>query len=91
MTLIKDKKKFFSYSLLIIFGVFVGLAVLFSEVFQTPVKNSIEIAQNVKLFKLNYLDQFSKITLKNKSGEFVFEKNNELRPVQFLSINSTHH
>jgi hypothetical protein len=77
MTLIKDKKKFFSYSLLIIFGVFVGLAVLFSEVFQTPVKNSIEIAQNVKLFKLNYLDQFSKITLKNKSGEFVFEKNND--------------
>lgn len=57
----------------------VCLASIFSNIFQAPIKSGSEIIEQAKLFATNDLDKVYKISLKNKSGEYIFErKENDL-------------
>lgn len=69
-----QKRKIASNLILFLFFILVSLASLFSDIFQTPVKTVNEVMEQAKLFSSADLSQISKISLKNKSGEYLFER-----------------
>ena len=69
-----QKRKFASNFILLLFLVFVGLAGFFSHIFQSPIKNAKDMIEQAKLFTATDLSQTKRISLKNKSGEFLFER-----------------
>jgi hypothetical protein len=68
------KRNLASNIILFLFFALVSLAANFSEIFQTPIKTASEMIEQTKLFTAVDLDQIKRISLKNKSGEYVFEK-----------------
>ena len=70
-----SKRKIASNIILLLFFVVVVSAAFFSEMFQNHVKTGKQMIEQSKLFSNSDLSQIEKITLKNKSGEFVFERN----------------
>ena len=86
----KNTKKGISNVVALLFLVFVGLSIFFTEIFQAPIKNSIELAQSVKLFPRNELNSITKITLKNKTGLFIFDRSigNEISPWKMITPRS---
>lgn len=77
-----QKKKYLSNLALIAFTLFVISAVIFSNLFKTSEFNSNNIAKNLKLFTPNEIININKVVLKNKSGEYTFEKDisNQVAP-----------
>ena len=82
-----QKRKIASNLILFLFLVFVSLAVIFSDIFQNPHKNGKEIIDQAKLFTTPNLESIKQITLKNKSGEYKFERieNNNISPWHMVS------
>lgn len=66
--------KLTSNIVLFLFFILVAAAAGFSHLFQNPIKNGKQFIEQTKLFSSNNLALITKITLKNKSGEFVFER-----------------
>ncbi|MFA6236121.1 MAG: DUF4340 domain-containing protein [Bacteriovorax sp.] len=77
-----QKRKFASNLVIILFFLLVGLAALFSDIFQTPVKTAAQAIEATKLFTSADLKLIKRISLKNKSGEYIFERkeNNQISP-----------
>lgn len=69
-----QKRKFASNIILFLFLILVATASIFSDIFQSPIKSSSEIIEQAKLFSINDLFTIVRIKLKNKSGEYEFEK-----------------
>lgn len=69
-----QKRKFASNLILFLFFILVSLAALFSDIFQTPVKTGSELIEQAKLFTANDLSKIHRLSLKNKSGEYIFER-----------------
>lgn len=76
------KRKIISNLVLVLFFILVGTAALLTDIFQNPVKNSAQVIEQVRLFSANDLLSINKLTLKNKSGEYTFERNpnNQISP-----------
>ncbi len=71
-----NRKKWVSNSLLLVFTVLVIFSGFLSEMLKAPIKNSSEIIEQSLVFKNKELDLVNKISLKNKAGEFIFERAN---------------
>lgn len=69
-----QKRKLASNLILFLFFILVSLAALFSDIFQTPIKTASEVIEQAKLFSASDLTQIKRISLRNKSGEYVFER-----------------
>jgi hypothetical protein len=82
-----QKRKFASNLILFLFFVLVSLAALFSDIFQSPIKTGAEVIQQAKLFTSTDLEKVHRISLKNKSGEYIFERlqNNQISPWHMVS------
>lgn len=84
MSFIKASKKYeyLSNAILGLFLVLVVGAALLTDIFHPPTKSSFEVTGVVNLFKETELSPVTKISLKNKSGSFVFEKleKNQISP-----------
>lgn len=80
-----DKRKLASNFILFSFFILVALATLFSELFQKPIKTASEAIEQTKLFTGTDLGLIKRIALKNKSGEFIFERK-ELAPGAFWKM-----
>jgi hypothetical protein len=82
--LIKSSKKYeyLSNAVLGIFLLLIACAALLTDIFHTPIKSSIEVSGMSTLFKANDLNPIIKISLKNKSGNYIFEKleKNQISP-----------
>jgi len=70
-----SKRKIASNIILLLFSIVVAAAAFFSELFQNNLKTGKQMIEQSKLFSNSDLSRIEKITLKNKSGEFVFERN----------------
>lgn len=81
------KRKIISNLILFSFFILVSLAALFSNIFQKPVKTTAQVIEEAKLFTTSDLGSVNKITLKNKSGEYIFERNdnNAISPWHMVS------
>lgn len=75
-------RKIISNLVLILFFLLVGAAALLTQVFQNPLKNSGKVIEQVRLFTNNELSSIDKLILKNKSGEYTFERDpiNQITP-----------
>lgn len=71
-----QKKKWFSNFVLISFLFLVAATALLSNAFKTPVKNHNEFIEQSLVFNNKELENITNLTLKNKSGEFIFSKSN---------------
>lgn len=71
------KKKVISNLVLLLFVLLVGAAALLTDIFQNPLKNGGKVIEQVRLFTNNELSTVTKIVLKNKSGEYTFERDSE--------------
>ncbi len=69
------KRNFASNLILFLFFILVASASLFSDMFQNPIKTGKQMIEQSKLFTSSDLLNIQKISLKNKSGEFQFERN----------------
>jgi hypothetical protein len=80
-------RKIISNLILILFFLLVGAAALLTKVFQNPMKNGSQVIEQVRLFTNNELSTINKLTLKNKSGEYTFERNpkNQISPWHMTS------
>lgn len=89
MTSIRSSKKYeyLSNSILGLFFILLTGAALITDIFHTPTKSSIESDGLSTLFKASELDSIIKITLKNKSGTYVFDKidKNQISPWHMTS------
>lgn len=81
------KRQLASNLILFLFLLVVAAAALFSEIFQTPVKTGSQILEQARVFTMNDLSAIKRITLKNKTGEFIFERNpsNQSSPWHMIS------
>lgn len=70
-------KKLTSNLVMGLFIALVGVTTYLSVRFQRTVKNEHEIIEQIKLFNSRELENINKITLKNKSGEYIFERDRE--------------
>jgi hypothetical protein len=63
------------------------MAAIFSDLFQNPIKSTTDMIEQSKLFTTAELTQIKRIVLKNKSGEYIFERkeNNQVSPWHMLS------
>lgn len=68
------KRKFASNIVLFLFFILVSVAALFSDIFQNPIKTATEAIEQSKLFVGADLTLIKRISLKNKSGEYIFER-----------------
>jgi hypothetical protein len=89
VTFINTKKKY-EYLSNAILGVFLFLLIgsaLLTDIFHSPIKSSIEASGMATLFKTNDLLPVIKISLKNKSGIFIFERieKNQISPWHMTS------
>ncbi|MGZ3809001.1 MAG: DUF4340 domain-containing protein [Bacteriovorax sp.] len=77
-----SKRKLASNLVLFLFLILVSVAALLSDIFQNPVKTGAQIIEQAKLFASSDLEQIQRLSLKNKSGEYIFErnKNNQISP-----------
>lgn len=82
-----QKRKFVSNLILFLFFLLVSIAAFFSDIFQTPNKTGPEVIEQAKLFTSNDLEKMHRISLKNKSGEYIFERmqNNSISPWHMIS------
>ncbi|MDO9181558.1 MAG: DUF4340 domain-containing protein [Bacteriovorax sp.] len=82
-----QKRQIASNLILFLFFIVVSLAAIFSDLFQNPIKTGSEIIEQAKLFTSSDLGLVKNITLKNKSGEFAFERNenNQISPWHMVS------
>lgn len=69
-----QKRKLVSNFILFLFFVSVSLAAILSDILKAPVKTGIEVIEEAKLFSANELTNIRKISLKIKSGEYLFER-----------------
>lgn len=69
-----QKRKLASNLILFLFFLLVSFAALFSDIFQNPIKNGSGVILQDKLFSINDLAKIQRISLKNKSGEYLFER-----------------
>jgi hypothetical protein len=69
-----SKRKIASNIILLLFFIVVASAAFFSDLFQNHVKTGKQMIEQSKLFSDSDLSRIEKITLKNKTGEFVFER-----------------
>jgi hypothetical protein len=76
------KRKLISNLVLVLFFLLVGASALLTDIFQNPIKKGSQIIEEVRLFTNNELSAVTKIVLKNKSGEYTFERdtNNQISP-----------
>lgn len=77
-----NKRKLISNLVLLCFFLLVGAAALLTDIFQNPLKKGSPVIEQVRLFTNNDLSTVNKIVLKNKSGEFTFQRdpNNQISP-----------
>ncbi len=68
------KKKWLSNSVLAGFIVLVGATAFLSDALKTPVKSHNEFIEQALVFNNKELENITRIALKNKSGEYVFER-----------------
>lgn len=82
-----SKRKIASNVILFLFFILVGAAAMLSDMFQNPAKTGPQIIEQAKLFTANDLIQITKLSLKNKSGEYIFERNekNQISPWHMIS------
>lgn len=82
-----QKRKIASNLILFLFFILVSLAALFSDIFQNPIKTASEVIEQTRLFSAVDLGQIKRISLKNKSGEYIFEReeNNQISPWHMIA------
>lgn len=68
------KKKWLSNSVLVGFVVLVGSTAFLSDALKTPIKTHNEFIEQALVFNNKELDSVVRIALKNKSGEYIFER-----------------
>jgi hypothetical protein len=80
-------RKLASNIILILFFILVGVAGILSDIFQRPTKNGVQAIEQEKIFAPNYLNQIQRLSLKNKSGIYLFERNekNQISPWRMIS------
>lgn len=81
-----QKKKITSNIILFLFFILVAAAVTFSDIFQAPLKKNSDLTGQEKLFVASDLNLIKTILLKNKSGEFIFERSATNRPYSWHMI-----
>lgn len=76
------KRKLISNLVLLLFVMLVGASALLTDIFKNPIKSGSQVIEQVRLFTNNELSTINKIVLKNKSGEYAFERdpNNQISP-----------
>ena len=75
-----QKRKLASNLILFLFFIFVTIAALFSDIFQTPIKSVSQVIEQAQLFTTQNLELIKRISLKNKSGEYIFERDTSTQP-----------
>ena len=73
-----QKKKWLSNFILLSFLTLVGVTAFLSNAFKTPVKTHTEFIEQSLVFNNKELDKVIGLSLKNKSGEFLFERPNTI-------------
>jgi len=68
------QSKWASNTAIILFIALVGITAYLSVEFQRPIRNEHEIIEQTKLFNSKELEKIVRLTLKNKSGEYIFER-----------------
>lgn len=76
------KRNIISNIVLLLFVLLVGASALLTDIFKNPIKSGSQVIEQVRLFTNNELSTVTKIVLKNKSGEYTFERdpNNQISP-----------
>ncbi len=69
-----NKKKWLSNMVLLSFLLLVGATAFLSNAFKTPVKSHNEFIEQALVFNNKELEKVTRLTLKNKSGEYSFER-----------------
>lgn len=69
-----QKRKWFSNIVLASFLILVIGTMFLSNVFKTPVKGQQELIEQSLVFSNKELENITHLSLKNKSGEFTFER-----------------
>lgn len=69
-----QKKKWLSNSVLAGFIVLVGATAFLSDALKTPIKSHNEFIEQSLVFNNKELDNITRLALKNKSGEYIFER-----------------
>ncbi|MEA9355946.1 DUF4340 domain-containing protein [Bacteriovorax sp. PP10] len=69
-----EKRKLFSNLVLISFLALVVGTMFLSNIFKTPIKGQKEVIEQSLVFSNKELDNVTSLSLKNKSGEFTFER-----------------
>lgn len=89
MALIKSNKKYeyLSNVLIVVFLLLLSAAAILTDIFRTPIRSNIEASGIATLFKANELESINRISLKNKTGSYVFEKieKNQISPWHMTS------
>lgn len=68
------KKEILSNIVIVFFIALVGITAFLSNALQTPIKKNSELVDQAKLFNQKELESIIRISLKNKSGEYIFER-----------------
>jgi hypothetical protein len=69
-----SKKKLTSVIFNVLFIIIVVSGIFLTDIFKSSIKNSKQILDQTLLFASDDLGQMTKLTIKNKNGEFIFEK-----------------
>lgn len=69
-----DKKKWLSNVVLVAFLLLVGATAFLSDLLKTPVKSHNEFIEQSLVFNNKELESITRLSLKNKSGEYIFER-----------------
>lgn len=72
--LTSKKRKWFSNIILVFFLILVVSTMYLSNIFKTPIKGQQELIEQSLVFKNKELENVTRLSLKNKSGEFIFER-----------------
>jgi hypothetical protein len=72
----QQKKKWFSNVVLLSFLLLVGITVFFTDAFKSQLKNKDEFIEQALVFNNKDLGKVTQLLLKNKSGEYAFERKN---------------
>lgn len=69
-----QKRKLFSNLMLLAFLLLVGATALLSNALKTPIKNNNEFIEQSLVFNNKELENITRLSLKNISGEYIFER-----------------
>ena len=69
-----SKKKLTAVIFNVLFIIVVVSGIFLTDIFKSSIKNSKQILDQTLLFASDDLEQMTKLTIKNKNGEFIFEK-----------------